>query len=206
MKKKIMLLFALLLVALLAFTACSNGPSVADLQSINDMLKANYSSIKVVINTSTSTADLNGVFTLTFDGNDTKINYQFDRLNTFDIDGSGNVSDAQGGYIVSEEGEVVVRDGKIIDGDTSVDLPLDQLTIGGFSFKQAFFSNVNTKDAQFEADVVNPQNFTGNSSLVCSNMHVVVVRNTSAKVITSILLTYTSESGASVKINYLFTK
>ena len=206
MKKKITLLIALLVVAILAFAACSNGPSVADLQNINDMLKLDYSVVKVIINTTTSNATLNGAFTLTFNGDDTTISYQFDRRNTFVVDGSGNASEAQGGYIVREEGEVVVRDGKVIKGDTSVDLPIDQLTIGGFSFKQAFFSNATNDKAKFEADVVNPQNFTGNSSLVCSDMHVVVVRNVSAKALTSIELTYVSENGAQVKINYLFTK
>ena len=206
MKKKITLLFVLLTVALLLLAACANVPSVNDLQKINDMLKSDYSAVTVVVNTKTATADLSGTFTMTFNNGDTTIKYKFDRINTFDVDGSGNVSDAQGDFIVHEEGEVVVRDGKVVEGDKSVDLPLDQLTISGFSFKQAFFNNVSKKNAKFEADVVNPQNFTGNSALECKDMHVVVIQNTSANILTSLELTYTSKSDAAVKINYLFTK
>ena len=206
MKKRITLLFALLTVVLLLFAACTNTPGVNDLLKINDMLKRDYSAVTVVINTKTEIADLSGTFTVTFSGEDTTIKYNFDRINSFDVDGSGNVDDPEGGFIVHEEGEVVVRDGKVIEGDKSVDLPLDQISFSGFSFKQAFFTNVSQKNAKFEADVVNPQNFTGNSALECTDMHVTVIRNISANTLTSLELTYTAKSGAAVKINYLFTK
>ena len=206
MKKKITILIALLAVALLLFAACTDAPSVGDLQKINDMLKQNYSKVRVVVNTTTAIAELNGTFTMTFNGDDTRIEYEFDRINTFDVDAGGNIADSQDGFIVHESGEVVVRDGKVVKGDASVDLPLDELTIAGFSFKQAFFSNVSNKNARFEADVINPQNFTGNTSLECDDMHVTVIRNVNTNTLTSIELTYTVENGSAVKINYLFTK
>ena len=206
MRKRITLLFALLTVAVLLFAACDGTPSVADLQKYNDMLKVDYSEVTVVVNTKTAVAELNGTFTMTFVGEDTNIKYEFDRINTFDVDASGNAADAEGGFIVREKGEVVVRGKEIVDGDASVELPLDQLSFGGFSFKQAFFAKVNMKNAKFEADVVNPQNFTGNTSLVCTDMHVVVMHNVNTNTLTSIELTYTADSGAAVKINYLFTK
>ena len=205
MKKRIIALFALLTVVALCFAAC-NTPSLEDLQNINDLLKVDYSKVTVVVSTKTATAELNGNFTLTFDGDVTKVEYRFERINSFDVDDNGNIADAEGDFIETVEGEVAVRDGKIVDGDTSVDLPLDELTVGGFSFKQAFFSNSTLQKAKFEADVINPQQFTGNSGLDCTDMHVVVIRNTAAKVLTSIELTYTSENGAQVKLDYLFTK
>lgn len=205
MKKKVLLLFVLLTVALLCLTACNN-PSVNDLQKINDLLKIDYSKVTVLVNTKTATTELNGNFVLTFDGEDTTIKYEFDRVNTFDADSNGNIAYPDGDFIVREKGEVVVRDGAIIDGDTNVQLNLNELRITGFSFKQAYFNNANLKNAKFEADVVNPQKFTGDEGLICDDMHVIVFRDINANILTKIELTYTAENGAEVKLSYLFTK
>ena len=205
MKKKILVLFALLTVALLLFAAC-NAPSVDELQNINDLFKLDYSKITVLVNTKTSVAELNGTFTLTFSSDGTTVKYSYDKINTFDVDQAGNVATPDGGFIVHKEGEVLVRDGAIVEGEATEELDLAQLGIAGFSFKQAFFSNATLKNAKFEADVVSPQNFTGHAALNCSDMHVVLIRNTTANVLTSMELTYTSENGAAVKLSYVFTK
>ena len=204
MKKKIFLLFVVLTVATLCLAACV-GPSVNDLQKINEQLKVDYSKITVVTNTKTETVELSGTFTLTFDGDETKIDYDYERLNTFDVDGNGNVANADGDFLVREKGTAVVRDNVIVNGE-NVAFDLAEIDITGFSFKQAFFSKASFKGAKFEADVVAPQKFTGNLALNCTDMHVVVIRNVNAGTLTSIELTYTSENGAAVKINYLFTK
>ena len=206
MKKKILVLFALLLAATLLLAACGSNPSVNDLQEINDLLKIKYSKIEVRVNTKTDVAELNGSFTLTFNGENTNIDYTFDRINDFEIGSDGSVTAPDGDFMVTEKGTVVVREGKIIQGETVQDLPIDELTVAGFSFKQAFFNNATLKKAKFEADVINPQQFTGNVSLNCKNMHVVVIRNLADNVLTSIELTYTTQNGSEVKINYLFTK
>ena len=205
MKKRIILLFALLTVVALLFAACSN-PSVNDFQKINDLLKVSYSKVTVVVNTKTDDFELNGNFTLTDNGNSTIIDYKYDRINSFEVGSDGNIADADSEFIVTEEGTVEVRNGKIIDDGEIVDFPFDELNISGFSFKQAFFKNAKLNGAKLEADVVNAQQFTGNAALNCKDMHVVVVRNTKADTLTSIELTYTSENGAAVKISYLFTK
>ena len=205
MKKKIVLLFALLTALLLLFAACAT-PNSSDYQKFNDMLKKSYSEVTVQISTTTETAELNGKFVLTFIAGYTKISYEFDRINTFDVDASGNVSDADDDFIVQENGSVVVRDGAIVDGDTTVELNLAQLDVTGFSFKSGFFKNVNLAGALFEADVTNPQRFTGSDEMKdCTDMHVKLIYNVSANLLTSIDLTYTSENGAAVKINYLFS-
>lgn len=206
MKKKIFALFALLTVALLLFAACDLGLGTADFQKFNDMLKIDYSKVQVLINTKTDTAEFDGTFTLTFDGDEITIEYEFDKINFFEISQDGSITAPDGDFITTEKGTVVVRDGVIVEGDIGVELP-DELGIyaGGFSFKQAFFSNVNSKNAKFEADVVNPQGFTGNDTLDCTDMHVVVFQNLNAGTISGIDLTYEA-NGADVTINYLFTK
>ena len=205
MKKRIILLFVLLTFVLVCLTACNN-PSANDYQKINELLKKDYSKVTVVVSTKTDVATLIGNFTLTFDNGATNVDYKFDKLNTFETDTDGNIGNADGNFIVSVEGSAVVREGLIVEGDAAVDLPLDQLNISGLSFKQAFFRNATLKNAKFEADVTSPQKFTGNDALVCTDMHVVVVRNTNSDTLTSIEITYTSENGAAVKINYVFTK
>lgn len=206
MKKKIFVVFALLLVSLMIFASCDLGLSVSDLQKFNDMLKLDYSEVQVLINTKTDTADLKGTFTLKFADDEITIDYSFEKVNTFEIGPDGSITVPDGDFITTESGTIVVRDGVIVEGDVGVKLP-DELDIyaGGFSFKQAFFSNITSKNAKFEADVINPQGFTGSDSLECSDMHVVVFQNVNAGTLSSIDLTYKS-NGADVTINYLFTK
>ena len=206
MKKKIFVIFALLLVALFLFASCDLASGSADLQGINDMLKLDYSKVQILINTKSQGSEYKGKFTLTY-GDDTTIEYEIELLNTFEIGEDGSIATPEDGFVTSKKGTVVVRDGKIVDGDVDVELP-DELGayVGGFSFKQAFFKNVSSKGAKFDADVVDPQNFTGNTSLVCEDMHVTVVRNLNSNTLTSMELTYTSAGGAAVTINYIFTK
>ena len=203
MKKKILVIFALLTVALLCLTAC-NSVSAKDFEKIGEMLHKDYSEIKVLVSTKTANATLEGSFTLKHNADgSTTITYKYDRINTFDSD--GNLTGSTGEFIVTESGEAVVRNGEVVLGDTTVDLP-DELNISGFNFKQAFFKNAVIQNARFEADVSDPQNFTGNATLVCSKMHIVVISNTVDNVLNRIDLTYVSDKDAEVSIQYVFTK
>ena len=206
MKKKIFVVFALLTVALMVFASCDLGPSVADMQKYNDMLKQDYSQVQVLINTKTATAEYDGTFTITFDGDEITIDYSFEQMNTFEIGPDGSIVAPDGGFITSKEGTIVVRNGEIVEGDVDVELP-DELGVyaGGFSFKPAFFSNAVIKNAKFEADVTNPQGFTGSDSLVCTDMHVTLIQNINTKSLSNLELTYKA-NGAEVTITYLFTK
>ena len=205
MKKRIFVIFALLLVVLLLFASCDLSASSSDLQQINDMLKLDYSKVQILISTKSQGSEYKGKFTMTY-GEDTTIEYEIERANTFEIGDDGSIVTPEDGFITNKKGTVVVRDGKIVDGDVDVELPELGVYVGGFSFKQAFFTNVSNKKAKFEADVTDPQNFTGNTSLVCKDMHVTVVRNINSNALTSIQLTYTSSNGSEVTINYVFTK
>lgn len=204
MKKKIFVVFALLLVSLLVFASCDLG--TVNFQKFNDLLKIEYSEVKVVINTKTATEELNGTFTLKFAADETTIEYNFEKISTFEIGQDGSITAPDGDFITKKQGTIVLRDGEIVEGDVDVELP-DELDVyaGGFSFKQAFFANAVTQNAKFEADVVNPQGFTGSNTLVCSDMHVVVFQNLNAGTLSNIELTYTA-NGADVTINYFFTK
>ena len=205
MKKRIFVIFALILVALLALAACDNTLGGGNLQQINDALKLNYSKVQILVNTKSQSGEYNGKFTVTY-GDETTVEYEVEQANTFEIGDDGSIVIPDEGFLVKKSGVVVVRDGKVVEGDVDVALPDETgIFVGGLSFKQAFFTNISAQNARFEADVTDPQNFTGNASLVCQDMHVAVVRNLNSKSLTSIELTYVAGSGAEVTITYLFT-
>lgn len=195
MKKRLLLLAIVLVVAFTCLTAC-NLADQKQLNVINQQLRMNYSTITV--NVTTTTADnitLEGEFTLTFNGGTTTIAFEYEQLSTFDGD---SIPDD---FKTTVSGTATVADGKVVvDGD-EVDLPLSELTVTGYSFKQAFFTNVTQTNYKFDADVENVQGFTGNRNMQCSNMHVYVVYNTSIR---QMRLNYTSLSGASTEIEYTF--
>ena len=198
MKKKILLLvIALVLVTALAcLAACDHYAS--SLQNIQSLLKADYSEIVLNVETKTNGITLNGNYTLTFDGDKTTVVYEFDRLNELDV----NEENADS-YLTRVKGSAVVENGKVVQGDTSVDLP-QEVNFSGMSFKQAFFTNATTTNAKFEADVSNPKGFTGNNSLACTNMHVKVLHKANA--LTQMIITYVAQNGSNVTLTYLFTK
>ena len=197
--KKILLVSALVLVfalTLTALVACDGFFSALD--DINKLIKLDYSTVTLNVTTETGEFTLNGVYTLTFDGDKTIVDYSFDRFNDLSID--GNNSDS---YLTTVSGRAVVQNGKIVEGDVSVDLP-QELDFNGISFNQAFFTNTNVTGAKFEADVKDVKGFTGNADMSCSNMHVTVLYSKDA--LSKITITYLSEGGSNVSISYLFTK
>ncbi|MCH5157228.1 MAG: hypothetical protein J1G02_05070 [Clostridiales bacterium] len=196
MKKKIWILVIALVIALTCLVACDSYAST--LQNIQTLLKADYSVVTLNVTTVTSGITLNGNYSLSFDGDKTTVVYDFYRLNELDVNGDNADS-----FITRVQGTAVVQDGEIVEGDKSVNLP-QEVNFNGISFKQAFFSNTTTTNAMFEADVINPQGFTGNNGFVCTDMHVKVMYSQSA--LTTMVITYVSERGSDVSVTYAFTK
>ena len=189
MKKKLLLVALLLVVALVCLSACGYQST---LDEITKLLNVNYSKITLNIETTQFGVTLKGIYNFTFDGDTTTIQYSVEKLNDPSADAS---------FKSTETGTVVVRDGKI-EGESS-NLP-DAVYYGGINFKQAYFKNIQSKGVRFEADVVNPQGFTGNRELKCSKMHVKVLHKEDA--LTQLVITYVAENGSNVNITYLFTK
>ena len=191
MKKKLLLVAMVLVVALVCLSACGYQST---LDEITKLLNANYSKITLNIETTQFGVTLKGIYNLTFDGDTTTIVYSVEKLNEPSADGSAN-------FKTTETGTVVVKDGKI-EGESS-NLP-DAVYYGGINFKQAYFKNIQSKGVRFEADVTNPKGFTGNRELKCTKMHVKVLHKKDA--LTQLVITYVAENGSNVDITYLFTK
>lgn len=193
MKRKVLFTVIVLMLALICLTAC-NGYS-STLSTLTKLIKVNYSEIMLNVETATPEITLSGIYNFKFESGSTTVDYSYERLNDLSMDGSNE-------RLIRVSGSAVVRDGKVIQDGVEVTLP----TEAGFniSFKPAFFSNYKITSVKFEANVINPQGFTGNSDLVCSDMRVKVLHNKNS--LTQLLITYVSENGSNVSITYLFTK
>ena len=197
MKKKLLFaLIALSLTLVLLLTACTSYSFT--LEEITKLLKVDYSEVPLNVTTTTDGITLNGVYTLTFEGDKTIVDYSFDKLNDLDING-----DNANGYLTTGKGSAVVENGMVVEGSAAVELP-QEVDFNGLSFKPAFFENYSMTGAKFEADVKAPKAFLGNYRLECRNMHVTVLYSKDALI--KIAITYVSENGSDVSITYLFTK
>lgn len=209
MKKKILIL-AIVLVVTLTFLSACNGKVSKACETVTDLLQLDYSEITVNVTTTTSNATLSGRFTLTFDGDTTNVQYSYDKLTTFDWQIGGEMGNfgviiPDDDWITTVSGSLVVKGDQIVNGSDNVDLPLDKIDFLGFSFKEAFFQNVTATKSKFDADVTNPQGFTGNdltSRWGVEDMHVNVVYG---DYISRMQINYTTE-GTQVEIVYNFTK
>lgn len=198
MKRKIILVSVILVLALTCFAACNGYDS--QLNTISALLKSDYSVVEIFVTTNTSGIELNGEYTLTFGEDSTTVKYTYEELNALDTNGNNNASfkSTRSGYVVVNENNVIV------DGDDSIDLNMQLLDFTGLSFKQAFFSNVTATKTSFVADVANPQGFVGNKDFSCSDMRVKALFKQDS--LTRIEISYVSSANSNVNISYWFTK
>ena len=195
MKKKILFLTILLVFALIVLSACTSLSATLD--EITKLIKADYSEVMLNIETVSPEVTLTGVYNFKFVGDTTTVTYTVEKLNELSMSGGNE------GFKHTETGTAVVSKDKLVEGDTELDLPQGTY-FGGMNFKPAFFKNYQITSVKFEADVVNPQGFTGNKTLQCSKMHVKVLHKDN--VLTQLIITYVAQNGSDVSIIYLFTK
>ena len=196
MKKKILLTVIALVLALVCLTACNKFESA--LKNVTSLLDVKYSKIALHVTTTTNGFELKGVYTFTFEKDKTTVDYSFDKLNELSLDGNNEEE-----YISTVTGTAVVKDGVIVEGDTSLELP-QEINLQRMTFRSTYFKNYTITSSKFEADVSNPKGFTGNKELKCSNMHLKILCRKDA--LSQIAITYLSEGGSKVKITYVFTK
>ena len=198
MKKKIVLVAAVLALVLICLTACNNIEGT--LSNITKLLQEDYSVITLNVTTKTAEVTLNGTYTFTFGSGVTTVNYRYDVLNELDI--NGNNADE---YKQTIRGTATVYDdGTMMENGSVVNLPLSEIDFTGLSFKAGFFANAKVSVDTFEADVKNPKGFIGNSDFICSKMHVRVSFDGDS--LSVLKITYVSANNNEVAVSYMFVK
>ena len=194
MKKKILLVVIALVLTLALLSACADNQGTLD--TINSLLRKDYSKVKVSVTTAMSGVELKGEYILTFNGDVTTIDYWYEELNDLSIDGADS-------FKSKYEGTATVQNRVVTSGNQDA-LSNVELEFSGLNFKLINFKNAVSKGSVFDADVVSPGGFLGNPDFRATNMHVNVVMYENTLV--RIKITYTSSNGADVSIVYSFTE
>lgn len=225
MKKKILLTITILAVVVLTLTACyqRSGTNVYD--DLNETLTKDYTIVDLHVETTYNGVTLHNVFTSQKAANGTVVTYSVEKLATIDKN-ENNQYVMPENMITKQTGHATVKDGKIIEqtGDP-VDIPTN---LGSLSvkFKESYFSLVKNyldgSNSVFEAKVESIKGFTGNEYFDGKDMRVTVryqksvtgnsnsagsdvnVNISSTTKLTSMIIDYTTNNGAKVKVIYSF--
>ncbi len=163
---------------------------------MNKTISSHDGELNVTVKTRSGETELVSIITVTRSGETSIINYavqQFAEISPDNI--PENAVKTISGSITANNGVVVSQTGETVEG---VDF-LQYATVG-LNFKKAYFKNVSDEQGVFTADVTNVGAFTGNGNLKCIDMKVSF--NYAAEDAKDIIVSYVSESGASVSITY----
>ena len=191
MKKPILILIALLMVAVLVLVGCMKF----DYTQLNEMFSQNYSSVNVTVATTMNGETLTSTFDVTNSGSSATVNYSVQSFSQFD----GEIPDS---YITTQSGTVTGTVSNGVFMATGSDLPFTSLNMK-FRLDEAYFTDAVVTSSQFSAKVSRPQSFTGNGDLDCNDMQVKI---TFGEAIQTVEISYTSANGASVSMEYTYTK
>lgn len=191
MKKRILILIALLTVAVLVLGGCMKF----DYTQLNEMFSQNYSSVNVTVATTMNGETLTSTFDVTNSGSSATVNYSIQSFSQFD----GEIPDS---YITTQSGTVTGTVSNGVFMATGSDLPFTSLNMK-FYLDESYFTDAVVTSSQFSAKVSRPQSFTGNGDLDCNDMQVKI---TFGEAIQAVEISYTSANGASVSMEYTYTK
>ena len=191
MKKRILILIALLTVAVLVLGGCMKF----DYTQLNEMFSQNYSSVNVTVATTMNGETLTSTFDVTNSGSSATVNYSVQSFSQFD----GEIPDS---YITTQSGTVTGTVSNGVFMATGSDLPFTSLNMK-FYLDESYFTDAVVTSSQFSAKVSRPQSFTGNGDLDCNDMQVKI---TFGEAIQAVEISYTSANGPSVSKEYTYTK
>lgn len=208
MKKTI---FVILIVAILAIslTACG-GVGGGDVYSrLNEMVGYDYSTIKLEVATTMNGITLTNKYTGVSASNGTVVTYTVQTLAEVveNEDGSFSMSSEM---IVTDRGSATVNNGKITElNGKAENIPVNEITSPSLNFNKTYFvSTVHTDNDGVKTiigTILNDRikDFTGNQNFDGKDMTFEVVYGEN---INSIVLNYTTNAGATVKVTYTFSK
>ena len=199
------IIFIILIVSMLAIslTACNlNGGNAYS--QINELLKDDFSHITLDVETTANGITLVNKYSASIASNTTIVTYSMQSLAEIEKDEDGNYI-MPTDMIVTEKGSATINNGKITFDGKETALP--EITSPSLNFNKQYLSKNCTKVVDESnvttiiADVIDIKGFTGNSNFDGKDMKVEVVYGESIK---SIVINYTMNSGATVKVTYTF--
>ena len=209
MKKKVLIIFAILAMVTMVFAGCKDTNEEEKPSNVYDDLNAmsemDYSNVNMNVETQYKGITLTSNYTISNGTNSTMVSYSTQKLATIEEDQDGNyvVPDEM---IITKTGNATIKNGKVIEqSDASEEIPVKSLEQFKLKFKEVYFSNQKTmfeKDSYFfKAKVERPKVFTGNNEFDGKNMTVEVQYNEKLEVVK---INYTSANGALVNVMYSF--
>ena len=206
-KSTLIILIAIVLTLAVVATACNNLGGNDTYDTLNKMLKDDFSVIKLEVETTYQDVTLTNKYTATTVNGKTSIRYTLQTLSEI-------TKDEDGKYVIPEltttkTGKADFVNGKLttIDGDAE-DIPIDAITSPSLKFDKRYLSETGTKivdengTTTLIADVTDIKSFTGNQNFDGKDMTFTV---TYGEKLQSLVINYTMNSGASVKVTYTFS-
>lgn len=198
--KKFMIIGTMALVGVFSFAGCtSKTPTVYE--TLNELAQKEYSSIALNVSMTLNRQTLTGEYRSTATENGYQIFFSYEQISTFEEkEGEIIIPDS---FITTYSGTVEVSNGSVISqsGD-SVDLPIGQLTAAGLNFSESNFSEILQTEGRLTAKVEKSSAFLGRS-VSASDMTIDICYN--AEWLSSMIINYTSNGGATVILSYTFT-
>lgn len=206
-KSTLIILVAIVLTLAVVATACNNLGGNDTYDTLNKMLKDDFSVIKLEVETTYQDVTLTNKYTATTVNGKTSIRYTLQTLSEI-------TKDEDGKYVIPEltttkTGKADFVNGKLtnIDGDAE-DVPIDAITSPSLKFDKSYFmSTIHSENdgvKTITGTVIQDRikDFTGNQNFDGENMTFTV---TYGEKLQSLVINYTMSSGSSVKVTYTFS-
>ena len=185
MKK--VLLVALCVLTLVCLCACDNN----SYKKMDKAVSAEYSTIKISVEAKKGTDKLMSTIDVSNKDGKSTVVYHLENFTEISAD---SIPDS---YITVREGTVEIANGTV-SGDKLADVDFTKATRLPYTFHKSFFDDANFNKGVFTASVAFPRLFTGNNSLVSTNMTVTFSYEAAEKVL---VVSYEAK-GVDVKITY----
>lgn len=193
MKRKILIIVSMVLALTFTLCACAEEDNYS---RINKMLEENYSTVELTVSTTKNGKTLTSTVKTT--QNDDKITVDY-VVRQFALFGE-TIPES---YVEEKSGKIVVSNGKIVEqAGANVAIDLESVT-ASFNFAVNYFISAKWTENSFSAVVSNAKGFFGDTEFDGIGTK---VSATFGEFLQTLSVTYTSANGASVELNYVFTK
>lgn len=200
MKKKSICFVLLGCLAFAALAGCSLGEKNDVYSTLNQLAAKTPQSLALEPSVTADGETLKGEYEVVAEEDGYRVTYSYEKLSLFtEEDGTYPLPEE---YKQTVEGEMLVSDGKIVEQNgEAADLSIEQITASGVRFSAPCFTDVEQAEGSFQANVSDPSAFL-QEEFSCTGMTVEV---TYGETISAMKISYTSQGGAQVVLEYTFS-